>query len=187
MSMLEIAAVRDRNSSLIYQATSGKRPGTNLLPTLQTLARTGRAARRPERRVTRAEDPARVSGRRGRMPTCRLRRRHGAPPGQFSVQTTYLRGGARTKRITAPKSPRSVGRFDANQATMEAMAEAAREQKRFPFVVHYADGSSRTLGSKWGYRANDAFIRAEGECKTRSSGSARRPPLSRNPCTTCRH
>ena len=45
---------------------------------------------------------------------------------------------------------------------MDAMAEAAREQKRVAFVVHYADGSSQTLGSKWGYRANDAFIRAEG-------------------------
>jgi hypothetical protein len=56
-----------------------------------------------------------------------------------------------------------VGRFDAKQATMDAMAEAAREQKRVAFVVHYADGSSQTLGSKWGYRANDAFIRAEGE------------------------
>ena len=79
------------------------------------------------------------------------------------MQTNYLAGGARTKRITAPKSARAVGRFDAKQATMEAIAEAAREQRRVAFVVHYADGSSHTLGSKWGYRANDAYVRAMGE------------------------
>jgi hypothetical protein len=39
------------------------------------------------------------------------------------------------RRITAPKSPRSVGRFDAKQATMDAMSEAAaREQKRVALV-----------------------------------------------------
>ena len=46
---------------------------------------------------------------------------------------------------------------------MDAIAEAAREQRRVAFVVHYADGSSHTLGSKWGYRANDAYVRAQGE------------------------
>jgi hypothetical protein len=67
------------------------------------------------------------------------------------------------RRITAPKSPRSVGRFDAKLATMDAMSEAAaREQKRVALVVHYADGSSQTW-LQVGYRAKDAFIRAEGE------------------------
>jgi hypothetical protein len=164
LSMRDLSAECDRDSSLLYQVAAGKRPGTNLLPTLIDLARTGHAARRPERRTTRSGAPARIRGRRGQpaheppppTPT--------APtPGKFSVQTNYLAGGARTKRITAPKSPRSVGRFDAKQATMEAMAEAAREQRRVAFVVHYADGSSHTLGSKAGYRANDAYVRAQGE------------------------
>ena len=164
VSMSEIAAECDRDSSLLYQVASGKRPGTNLLPTLQDLARTGHASRRPERRTTRTGEPARVRGRRGEEAHVPPPPTPTAPrPGKFSVQTTYLQGGARTTRITAPTSPRSVGRFDAKQATMDAMAEAAREQKRLAFVVHYADGSSQTLGSKWGYRANDAFIRAEGE------------------------
>lgn len=164
VSMREIAAECDRDSSLLYQVASGKRPGTNLLPTLQDLARTGHASRRPERRTTRSGEPARVRGRRGEEAHVPPPPTPTAPrPGKFSVQTTYLQGGARTRRITAPRSPRSVGRFDAKQATMDAMAEAAREQKRVAFVVHYADGSSQTLGSKWGYRANDAFIRAEGE------------------------
>ena len=66
-------------------------------------------------------------------------------PGRSSVQATYLQGGARTKRITAPKLPLSVGRLNAKQATMDAMAEAAREQKRVAFVVHNADGPSQTL------------------------------------------
>ena len=79
------------------------------------------------------------------------------------MQTSYLAGGARTKRITAPKSARAVGRFDAKQATMDAMAEAAREQRRVAFVVHYDDGTSHTLGSKWGYRGNDAYTRAQNE------------------------
>ena len=164
LSMRDLSAECDRDSSLLYQVAAGKRPGTNLLPTLIDLARTGHAARRPERRTTRSGAPARIRGRRGQpaheppppTPT--------APtPGKFSVQTNYLAGGARTKRITAPKSPRSVGRFDAKQATMDAIAEAAREQRRVAFVVHYADGSSHTLGSKWGYRANDAYVRAQGE------------------------
>ena len=164
LSMRDLSAECDRDSSLLYQVAAGKRPGTNLLPTLIDLARTGHAARRPERRTTRSGAPARIRGRRGQpaheppppTPT--------APtPGRFSVQTNYLAGGARTKRITAPKSPRSVGRFDAKQATMDAIAEAAREQRRVAFVVHYADGSSHTLGSKWGYRANDAYVRARGE------------------------
>ena len=128
------------------------------------LARTGHAARRPERRTTRSGEPARIRGRRGQQAHEPPPPTPTAPtPGKFSVQTNYLAGGARTKRITAPKSPRSVGRFDAKQATMDAMAEAAREQRRVAFVVHYADGSSHTLGSKWGYRANDAFMRAQGE------------------------
>ena len=164
LSMRDLSTECDRDSSLLYQVASGKRPGANLLPTLIDLARTGHAARRPERRATKSGRPARIRGRRGQpaheppppTPT--------APtPGKFSVQTNYLAGGARTRRITAPKSPRSVGRFDAKQATMDAMAEAAREQKRVAFVVHYADGSSHTLGSKSGYRANDAYIRAQGE------------------------
>ncbi len=164
VSMRDLSAECDRDSSLLYQVAAGKRPGTNLLPTLIDLARTGHAARRPERRATRSGTPAKIRGRRGQpaheppppTPT--------APtPGKFSVQTNYLAGGARTKRITAPKSPRAVGRFDAKQATMDAMAEAAREQRRVAFVVHYADGSSHTLGSKSGYRANDAYIRAMGE------------------------
>ena len=164
LSMRDLSTECDRDSSLLYQVAAGKRPGTNLLPTLIDLARTGHAARRPERRVTTSGKPAKIRGRRGQpaheppppTPT--------APtPGKFSVQTNYLAGGARTKRITAPKSPRSVGRFDAKVATMDAMAEAAREQRRIAFVVHYADGSSHTLGSKSGYRANDAYIRAQGE------------------------
>lgn len=164
LSMRDLSTECDRDSSLLYQVASGKRPGTNLLPTLIDLARTGHAARRPERRATKSGRPARIRGRRGQpaheppppTPT--------APtPGKFSVQTNYLAGGARTRRITAPKSPRAVGRFDAKQATMDAMAEAAREQRRVAFVVHYADGSSHTLGSKSGYRANDAYIRAQGE------------------------
>ena len=164
LSMRDLSAECDRDSSLLYQVAAGKRPGTNLLPTLIDLARTGHAARRPERRTTRSGAPARIRGRRGQpaheppppTPT--------APtPGKFSVQTNYLAGGARTKRITAPKSPRSVGRFDSKQATMDAIGEAAREQRRVAFVVHYADGSSHTLGSKSGYRANDAYVRAQGE------------------------
>ena len=46
---------------------------------------------------------------------------------------------------------------------MDAMAEAAREQRRVAFVVHYDDGTSHTLGSKWGYRGNDAYTRAQNE------------------------
>ena len=162
--MRTLAAECDRDTSLLYQVAAGKRPGVNLLPTLMDLARTGHAARRPERRVTKTGRPARIRGKRGQeaheppppSPT--------APtPGKFSVQTSYLAGGARTRRITAPKSPRSVGRFDAKQATLDAMAEAAREQRRVAFVVHYDDGSSHTLGSKWGYRGNDAYTRALGE------------------------
>lgn len=162
--MRDLSAECDRDSSLLYQVAAGKRPGNNLLPTLTDLARTGHAARRPERRTTKSGKPAKVRGRAGApaheppppTPT--------APtPGKFSVQTLYLAGGARTKRITSPKSPSAVGRFDAKQATMEAMAEAAREQRRVAFVVHYADGSSHTLGSKSGYRAGDAYIRAMGE------------------------
>ena len=164
VSMRALAEECDRDSSLLYQVASGKRPGANLIPTLEDLARVGHAARRPERRVTSSGRPARVRGRRGEeaheppppTPT--------APaPGRFTVSTIYLAGGARTRRITAPKSERSVGRFDAKQATMDAMAEAAREQRRVAFLVHYADGSSVTLGSKWGYRGNDAFVRALGE------------------------
>ena len=160
--MRTLAAECDRDSSLLYQVAAGKRPGANLLPTLIDLARTGHAARRPERRTTKAgragADPR--PARAGRRTSRRRRHRPLPTPGKFSVQTNYLAGGARTKRITAPKSPRSVGRFDAKQATMDAMAEAAREQRRVAFVVHYADGSSHTLGSKWGYRANDAYTRA---------------------------
>jgi len=164
LSMRDLASECDRNSSLLYQVAAGKRPGVNLLPTLIDLARTGHAARRPERRTTQSGRPANVRGRRGAQAHEPPPPTPTAPtPGKFNVQTSYLAGGARTKRITAPKSARSVGRFDAKQATMEAMAEAAREQRRVAFVVHYADGSSHTLGSKWGYRANDAYVRARGE------------------------
>ena len=52
--MRDLSAECDRDSSLLYQVAAGKRPGTNLLPTLIDLARTGHAARRPERRTTRS-------------------------------------------------------------------------------------------------------------------------------------
>ena len=51
VSMSEIAAECDRDSSLLYQVASGKRPGTNLLPTLQDLAR-----HRPRRTAPRTTD-----------------------------------------------------------------------------------------------------------------------------------
>jgi len=164
LSIRTLAAECDRDTSLIYQVAAGKRPGTNLLPTLIDLARTGHAARRPERRTTNSGRPAKVRGRRGQAAHEPPPPTPTAPtPGKFSVQTSYLAGGARTKRITAPKSARAVGRFDAKQATMDAMAEAAREQRRVAFVVHYDDGTSHTLGSKWGYRGNDAYTRAQNE------------------------
>ena len=65
LSMRDLSAECDRDSSLLYQVAAGKRPGTNLLPTLIDLARTGHAARRPERRTTRSGAPARIRGRRG--------------------------------------------------------------------------------------------------------------------------
>ena len=164
LSVKTLAAECDRDTSLIYQVAAGKRPGANLFPTLIDLARTGHAARRPERRATSSGRPAKVRGRRGQAAHEPPPPTPTAPtPGRFSVQTSYLAGGARTKRITAPKSARAVGRFDAKQATMDAMAEAAREQRRVAFVVHYDDGTSHTLGSKWGYRGNDAYTRAQNE------------------------
>ena len=164
LSIKTLAAECDRDTSLIYQVAAGKRPGTNLLPTLIDLARTGHAARRPARRTTKAGTPVKVRGRRGQAAHEPPPPTPTAPtPGRFSVQTSYLAGGARTKRITAPKSARAVGRFDAKQATMDAIAEAAREQRRVAFVVHYDDGTSHTLGSKWGYRGNDAYTRAQNE------------------------
>jgi hypothetical protein len=90
------------------------------------------------------------------------------------------------RRITAPKSPRSVGRFDAKQATMDAMSEAAaREQKRVALVVHYADGSSQTW-LQVGYRAKDAFIRAEGEWQDAFEWLSQEARRSRTGCTTRR-
>ena len=163
ISIKSLAVECERDPSLLYQVAAGKRPGTNLLPTLTDIARTGFARHRPERRTRSDGQTARVRARRGEPATAPPPPKPVTPtPGRFSVIRSFLGGGGRTVRITAPKRSR-VGRFDAKQATMQAMAEAAQEQRRVAFVVHYADGSSRGLGAKGGYRGNAAYTRAMGE------------------------
>src|SRR5690606_14649903 len=118
---------------------------------------------RPERRTGKDGKPVKVRGKRGQpsrppkasVPAARTR-------GKFSRTTALLAGGGRVRRVTAPKSGR-VGRFDAQEATMCAIAEAARERRRVSFVVHFADDSTVSLGSKGGYRGNAVYTRAMGE------------------------
>lgn len=163
ISIKNLAAECERDPSLLYQVAAGKRLGTNLLPTLTDIARTGFARHRPARRTRSDGQVANVRARRGEPAAAPPPPKPVAPtPGKFSVIRSFLGGGGRTVRVTAPKRSR-VGRFDAKQATMQAMAEAAQEQRRVAFVVHYADGSSRGLGAKGGYRANAAYTRAMGE------------------------
>lgn len=163
ISIKSLALECERDPSLLYQVAAGKRPGTNLLPTLTDIARTGFARHRPARRTRSDGQVARVRARHGEPAATPPPPKPVAPtPGRFSVIRSFLGGGGRTVRITAPKRSR-VGRFDAKEATMQAMAEAAQEQRRVAFVVHYADGSSRGLGAKGGYRASAAYTRAMGE------------------------
>lgn len=163
VKMQELAAECDRDPSLLYQVASGKRPGRNLLPTLRDIARVGFAAHRPQRRQTASGEPARVRGRQGEpaheppaaTPTTPQR-------GRFGTQTVFLQGGARTIRITAPARSNATGRDQAKQATQDALRWAAQDRRRVAFVVHYNDGTSVTIGSKGGYRANVAYERSEG-------------------------
>ena len=163
ISVRDLARECDRDTSLIYQVAAGKRPGTNLLPTLTDIARTGFAHHRPDRRVDRAGRPVNVRAARGEdtkppppaTPTA-------LKPGQFGVTQAFLGGGGKTLRITAPKTSK-VGRTRAQDAAMGALATAAREQRRVAFTVHFGDGSTRSLGSKGGYRGNVAYDRAMGE------------------------
>ena len=143
----------------------GNGPGTNLLPDADRPC-----PHRPCRTPARTPDdpigsPARIRGRRGEA-GARTAAAHAdrTDARASSVCRPTIWPAAPGRSGSPPRSRRaSVGRFDAKQATMDAIAEAAREQRRVAFVVHYADGSSHTLGSKWGYRANDAYVRAQGE------------------------
>jgi hypothetical protein len=163
ISVRDLARECDRDTSLIYQVAAGKRQGANLLPTLTDIARTGFALHRPERRVDKAGRQVNVRAARGGDPKppppatpTALR------PGQFGVTQAFLGGGGKTLRITAPKVSK-VGRARAQDAAMDALRTAAAEQRRVAFTVHFGDGSTRSLGSKGGYRGNVAYDRAMGE------------------------
>ena len=169
LTQTEIADALGRDQSLISQVRRGKKPGSNLVETLQELSEKGTATRQPARRQTKA-GTARVRGKAGSPGVVppqpgnaggkRVSRRVEVPKrGTFSKETTYGRQ-SRKHTIRFPRTKGSKGKERAWEETGKAMKSLARKkwgdkdlpERRVQITMTYEDGAKVDIGSKGGYR-----------------------------------
>lgn len=170
MSQTEIAEELQRDQSYISQVRRGKKPGANLVSTLQELSETGTVTKRPPRRKT-ASGYAYVRGKEGKKvapadvtetPKSRRKvtRRERVPErGKYEKSTTYGRGFRRVK-INFPRTKGSKGKERAWSETGKSLRSIARRkwgdkelpQRRVHVTATYEDGSKVDFGSKGGYQ-----------------------------------
>lgn len=171
LTQSEIAEAVNRDQSLISQIRRGRKPGTNLVTSLDELAKTGQVHTAPARRKTRAGQTAHVRGRRGEpgnvppeqpsRPTTgrKVRTRVEVPErGRFSKNTVYGRR-TRTVKIDFPRTKGTKGREQAWGAVAKTAKSLARRkwgdrdlpERRLYMKVTYADGSTASIGSRGGY------------------------------------
>ncbi|WP_098055650.1 hypothetical protein [Kocuria marina] len=171
MSQTEIAEELQRDQSLISQVRRGKKPGANLVTTLEEIATTGRATTRPQRRQT-SHGVARIRGKKGQEAVVppdapqqtgtrrKVRRRVEVPPrGSYRKDTVYGRG-VRTVRIDFPRTKGSKGKERAWEEASKSLTSIARKkwgrkelpERRVYITATYEDGSKVDFGSKGGYQ-----------------------------------
>lgn len=171
MTQTEIAEELQRDQSLISQVRRGKKPGANLVATLEEISTTGTATTRPQRRQS-SRGVAHVRGKKGQEavvpadaqqpsgPRRKVSRRVEVPGrGAYHKSTTYGRG-VRTVRIDFPRTKGSKGKERAWGEAGKSLNSLARRrwgnkeipERRVHITATYEDGSKVDFGSKGGYR-----------------------------------
>lgn len=161
LSQTAVARELGISEKMVRKVLTGQSQGANYVPRLQSLVRTGRAGGVPvELRPMRVRAP-RSAGvksipRQSPAPAPRAAR------GAYGVtEREYTPGGGSVQTVTAPKS-NGPGREQARRAILDAV-RAAGPNAHVMFVLRDANGATRKLGSKGGYRAATAARGMAGE------------------------